>query len=71
MAYKIGEKVWFKGDEATIISEPFILSGGEFQKATLENGKEIVVATPAQKEKNSKANREAFTVQQSEFRNLR
>lgn len=67
---KVGSKVWVKGDEVTITSEPFFLHGGEFQKAVTESGKEIVVATKAQATKNAKAAQDAWNAQQAEFRKL-
>ena len=71
MHYEIGTKVWFKGDEVTITSAPFALHGGEFQNATTENGKAIVVATPAQKLANVVRAREEREAQQAEFRTLK
>lgn len=64
---KIGDKVWFKGDEVTITSEPFILHGGEFQRAVTEGGKEIVLATPAQKAKDVLRAQEEYQEQQTNY----
>jgi hypothetical protein len=43
VGYEIGEKVWFKGDEYTITTAPYVLHGGMFQDATDENGKIVTV----------------------------
>lgn len=70
MHYEIASKVWHKGDKVTITSEPFILHGGEFQNAVTEDGKAIVVATPAQKVANVLRAHEEREAQQAEFRRL-
>lgn len=46
----IGTKVYFRGDEVTITSEPFQLYGGEFMEAVTEDGKKVTVATDAQRQ---------------------
>lgn len=43
LGYEIGEKVWFKGDEYAVISEPYLLYGGWFQDATAEDGKVVTI----------------------------
>ena len=63
----IGNKTWFKGDEVTITSEPFILHGGEFQKAVTKDGKEVVIATPAQKAKDVRRAQEEYQEQQESY----
>ncbi len=66
----IGSKVWFKGDEVTVTSEPFTLHGGEFVNAVTESGKEIVIATKAHQAANARASQDAWKAQQAEFRKL-
>jgi len=68
--YEIGTVVWFKGDKVTITSEPFMLHGGEFQNAEREDGRSVVVATPAQKLKDVQIRRAEREAQQAEFRRL-
>lgn len=69
--YKIGDIIWVRGDEAAVISAPFMLNGGEFQTAVLENGKQVVVPTPAQVEKNTERARNDWSNMQDGFRRLR
>jgi len=70
MAHKIGIKVWHKGDEVTITSNPYVLYGGEFQDAITENGRTITIATPEQQSRNAERSRTEWTEQQSQFRKL-
>jgi hypothetical protein len=48
MPYAIGEKVWYKGDEVSVISEAYVLHGGLFQDAITEDRKMVTIATPEQ-----------------------
>jgi len=68
--YDIGAKVWFRGDEVTITSEPFTLHGGTFQNAVTADGKTVTVATPAQVKANAVNAQKAFAGQQDQFRRL-
>lgn len=71
MAHKICSKVWHKGDEVTIKSEPYELHGGMFQDAVDEFGNNILVATPEHKDRNAERAKAEWQQQQDEFRNLR
>jgi hypothetical protein len=70
MAHKIGAKVWHSGDEVTIISNSYVLHGGEFQDAITETGKTITIATPEQQSRNAERSRTEWIEQQSQFRKL-
>jgi hypothetical protein len=70
MAHKIDTKVWHKGDEVTIISDSYVLHGGEFQDAMTETGKVITIATPEQQSRNAGRSRTEWNEQQSQFRKL-
>jgi len=67
----IGDKVWSKGDEYTITSEPFMLHGGMFQKAIGESGREIVVPSAAQQAANTERSQREWKDQQAQFARLR
>jgi hypothetical protein len=70
MAHKIDTKVWHKGDEVTIISDSYVLHGGEFQDAVTETGKVITIATPEQQAGNADRSRTEWIEQQAQFRKL-
>ena len=63
--------IWFKGDELTITSNPFMLHGGEFVTAVNAEGKEFTVATRAQQARNAEDRQTEWIKQQSEFAKLR
>lgn len=44
--YPIGARVWRGGDELTVTGEPFALYGGEWQTATNDAGRELLIPTP-------------------------
>lgn len=69
--YEIGATVWAYGKENTITSGPFELYGGEFQNATNPDGKEIVIITPRQNEKDLAAKREERKIEQAGFARLK
>lgn len=69
--YKVGDIIWNRGDEVVIISEPFILNGGEFQTAVDETGKQLIVATPAQIESDKARSVREWKNLQDGFRRLR
>ncbi len=71
MAYAIGEKIWSRGSEVTITSEPYMISGGEFQDSVDENGKAWIEATPEERERNVHRNRQEFKDQQEAFSRLK
>ena len=62
--------IWFKGDELTITSEPFMLHGGEFVTAVNADGKEFTVATRAQQARNAADRQSEWKKQQAEFAKL-
>jgi len=67
---KIGEKTWFKGDEVTVISEPYIMFGGEFQDCITGVGKTVSVVTPKQKEHDAATAQNEWKDQQEQFGRL-
>jgi len=71
MMNAIGSKVWFKGDEVTITSEPFMLHGGEFQNAIKADGSVVTIATAKQSKTNAATAQKAYADQQADFRRLR
>jgi hypothetical protein len=62
--------IWFKGDELTITSDPFMLHGGEFVTAVNDEGKEFTVATRAQQNRNAADRQSEWKKQQAEFAKL-
>jgi len=47
MPYKIGERLWFKGNEVEIVSGPYMLYGAEWQDAKRLDGGVIVTLRTA------------------------
>ena len=45
----IGTKIWYKGDEVTITSDPYMDGGMEWINAVREDGVEVVMITEAQR----------------------
>lgn len=71
MIYAIGERIWIRGEELTITTEPYVLGIGQWQDATGEDGKRHTVPTPGQKAQDA-AEREATRQElQAGFRRLR
>lgn len=70
MTYNIGTKVWHKGDEVTIISDPYVVHGGLFQDVTTEAGKIVTIATPKQQQTTVEQHRKEWNEQQAQFRKL-
>jgi hypothetical protein len=68
--YELNTTTWFNGNEITITSLPFKLYGAWWQTGTDENGKEVTVKTPSQKEVDFKNIVNEFNTQQAQFRNL-
>lgn len=68
--YRVGEKTWFRGDEVTITSEPYELSGGEFQDAVRDDGKKVSVVTPRYEQARINKNRLDWQQQQDDFKKL-
>jgi len=69
-AKRIGETVWFKGDEVVISSAPYEMYGGEFQNATRADGSTVSIATESQKAKNVAETRKARKDLQAGFARL-
>ena len=67
----IGDKVWHKGDEVTITSEPYTLHGGIFQDAITENGLTVSIVTPEHVANTVNRNRQEWKEQQSQFAKLK
>lgn len=68
-AYPIGTKIWFNGDEATIVSGPFMLHEAEVQTAMIGD-RTITIISKGQKEKNEKDHKAAWDALQAQFRRL-
>jgi hypothetical protein len=71
MAYKIGEKTWFKGDEITITTDAYELYGTNWQDGVDETGKIVTVKTKESKDADVAAKKKEWTDQQAAFRRLR
>lgn len=69
--YAIGEKVWFKGDEYTIIGDQKQISGGWFQDAERADGKKITVPTKGTLENQVSKSRASSQQMQEGFRRLK
>jgi len=70
MAYAIGSKVWSKGDEYTITSEPFTVHGIEMQSALREDGKKADLPTPEYIAARIARNNAEYNSQQVQFSRL-
>lgn len=70
MPFPIGSTTWFRGDELTVTSEPYMAHGGEFQDAIRADGKTFAVATPEQREHNAREAQREHREQQEQFRRL-
>lgn len=66
----IGETTWFRGDEVTITSEPYILHGGEFQDAVTADGRTVTMATAAQREADAMLRQSEYREAQAGFSRL-
>ena len=71
MAYQIGEKIYWRGFEVTIISEPYTMAGGEFQDGDCESGKRVMVPTPENVAARVQKNRDDHAEMQAGFRRIR
>lgn len=72
MPYTIGEKIYFKGNEAIICEEPYALHGAWWQDAvTVGHNKLITVPTPEQEEENIRKQKEEWNKQQAAFRRMK
>jgi len=69
--YKLGDKIVFKGSNATITTKPYELYGGKWQDAKTVDGKTITVPTPSEKGKNVLLKQKEFESQQDQFRKLK
>lgn len=68
--YPLGHKLWHRGDEVTVTSNPYPLFGGMFQDATTEEGRVVQVVPPAEQSRLSERNRREWREQQEGFRRL-
>lgn len=70
--YSIGQKVWHRGDEATVTSLPYKLHGADWQDATLtDTGRIVTLPTPEQMEQNAQNAKHGWQAQQAGFAKLR
>jgi len=67
----IGDKVWFKGDEFTITSNPYQLYGKMFHDGIDANGKTRAMLTPDQVKENDAETKRVWREQQAGFRRVR
>ena len=70
MAHEIGSKIWSKGDEVTIITDPYMMYGGWFQDAEKENGVVVSIVTPEQRNADVKKSQDEWKAQQAQFKKL-
>ena len=68
--YKIGEKTWFKGDEVTVTTEPYVLNNHQWQDAVNGKGDTVTLATPLQKRVNLNNAQMIYSQSQIAFSNL-
>ena len=69
--YNIGQKIWHKGDEATVSSLPYKLHGVDWQDAIVtDTGETITILTPEQVEVNAQIARQVWQAQQAGFARL-
>ncbi len=71
MAYQIGDKTWFKGNEITITTEPYELYGGMWQDGIDKDGKTFCVLAPEQQEIEVAKRQEDHRQQQASFSELK
>lgn len=71
MPFAIGHKIWSRGEEATITTEPYEMHGGQWQDAETESGKTVTVPTPEYKDACGRQLKADWREQQRQFRNLR
>ena len=72
MTYAIGDKVWFRGDEVTITTEPYCMFGAMWQDGiTTECGKLVSVKTPGQRAADAARKQAEWREQQDAFKRLR
>jgi len=66
----VGDRVWLRGDQVTITSDPYELYGKQFVNVVDANGKQLIMMTPAQVAENITAARRVWVEQQAGFKRL-
>ena len=68
---KVGDKIWTRGIEITITTEPYSLYGGMWQDGIDENGQTHTIPTQEQVKDNTKRDKAEWKSQQAAFSRLR
>lgn len=71
MAYQIGETIYRSGFAVVIVSEPYVMAGGEWQDGDCESGKRVMVPTPENVAARVQKNRDDHDYMQAHFRRIR